>query len=135
MDTAVDYALQAHAMLPEHNALAHHAITVLHRAERYEELLQLEATLTEAARTQPRVQMLTCYACVRTGALDRAEAILWANGGLIVPDMQEGENFITGLWMELEEAKAARDGIPFDRAEAEPPHIFDFRMFAPKKKA
>ncbi len=134
MDTAVDYALQAHAQLPQHAGLALHAVTMLHRAGRYQELLAMEATLDDASRAQPRVQMLTSYACTRTGDLERAEAILWQNGGLIVPDMQEGENFITSLWLELEEAKAARDGISFDRACAEPPHIFDFRMFAPKKK-
>lgn len=134
MDTAAEYALKAHEALPAHDALALHAITVLHRAGRYADLVALEAALTDASRAQPRVRMLTASACVRTGDLARAEAILWENGGLIVPDMQEGENFITGLWLDLEEAKAARDGIPFDRAAAEPPHIFDFRMFAPKKK-
>ena len=134
MDTAVDYALQAHAQLPQHAGLALHAVTLLYRAARSEELLALVAGLNEACAAQPRVKLFTGFACVRTGNLARAEAILWENGGLVIPDMQEGETSITGLWMDLEEAKAVRDGIAFDRASAEPPHIFDFRMQVPKKK-
>ncbi len=133
-DAAIEWALAAHRQTPEHPGLALHAVTLLHRAARSGELLALEAALPPETRALPRVRLFTAFACVRTDELARAEAILWENGGLIVPDMQEGETSITGLWLALEEAKAAREGRPFDRQTAEPPHIFDFRMFAPKKK-
>lgn len=132
-DGAVEYALQAHRMLPQHAMLAQHAVRMLHDDARWEALLQLEAQLSDAVRALPRVRLYTAFACVHTGDLARAEALLWQDGGLIVPDVREGETSVTGLWMALEEAKALRDGRPFDRDTARPPHIFDFRMFATKE--
>jgi len=62
------------------------------------------------------------------GDLDLAEAILEEDGGLEIPDIKEGEISITELWFSIAEKKAARDGLPFDRATAKPPKKFDFRM-------
>ncbi len=131
---AADYAMLAHAYQPKHIGLALHAVAKLVAAEKWERLIELEKELTPEARALVRVKAYTAVACVKTGDLDRAEALLWENGGLEIPDLQEGEISITGLWYDLEEAKAKRDGKPFDREKVSPPHIFDFRMFAPKKE-
>lgn len=134
-DGAADWALKAHAALPDHAMLALHAAQTLYTAARWQDLLALEKTLAPQALALPRIQLMLATACVHTGDLARAEAMLWADGGLVVPDVQEGEVSVTELWMILEEAKAAREGRTFDRESAEVPHIFDFRMFKAKKKA
>ena len=56
------------------------------------------------------------------------------DGGINVPDIREGENTVTDLWLELEELKAKRDGREFDRNAAVVPEQFDFRMGVPREK-
>ena len=73
-------------------------------------------------------------AAEKLNMLDTAEELLNGNGGtgnhaLEIPDIQEGEISITNLWFDIEEKKAKRDGVPFDRNTARPPKKFDFRMF------
>ena len=72
---------------------------------------------------------------METGELERAEALLYADGGISVPDIREGEVSVTELWFRIEEKKAAREGRTFDRETAEPPAALDFRMNAKRKKS
>lgn len=132
-EKAVEYALLAHYARPENADLSLFALQLLYESAQWETLLRVEAGLTPAARVLPRVRMYTVFACIHTGDLARAEQLLYAEGGLEVPDIREGEVSLTELWYQLEEAKAKRDGTLFDRATATPPHQFDFRMFAAKK--
>ena len=79
------------------------------------------------------MKLLVIPALIKTGRLDEASALLYADGGLVVPDIREGEKSLTALWFDLEEAKAKKNGLPFDRTTAKPPVMFDFRMDAQKQ--
>ena len=70
---------------------------------------------------------------IKLGHLEDAEKVLWENGGLVVADIREGENIITNIYLDLEEAKAKRDGKDFDRAEADVPAILDYRVSQRRK--
>ena len=59
---------------------------------------------------------------------DPQQTLLDEDDGLEIPDIKEGEISITELWFSIAEKKAARDGLPFDKATAKPPKKFDFRM-------
>ncbi len=131
---AEQYALAAHALQPDNADLSLYTAQVLFETKNWAGMMELEPTLTAEAKAMPRMKLYTAYACIHTGDLDRADSLLYADGGLVVPDIREGEVSITDLWFTLEEAKAARDGKPFDRDTATPPSMFDFRMFAVKKE-
>ena len=90
--------------------------------------------LNDEQRALPRIRFYRALAAEKLNLLDVAEEILYADSGtgnhaLEIPDIQEGEISITNLWFDLEEKKAKRDGVPFDRNTARPPKVFDFRMF------
>ena len=87
-----------------------------------------------AVRADGRVSMTYSFALLRTGKVAEAEAILLANGGLAVTDIREGETSLTNLYIEVQKAKAAAEGITLDEADIDVPRQFDFRMHMPKKK-
>ncbi len=121
--------LAAYRLAPACDSLCRMAARALHGAGMWDVLLSFCAQLSAAQQTMPRIRLYWAVAAVKTGALELAESLLYADGGLEVPDMQEGEISVTELWYALEEQKAARDGVTFDRNTAKPPKIFDFRMF------
>jgi hypothetical protein len=68
------------------------------------------------------------------GQVAEAEEVLLRDGGLSVTDIREGEISLTSLYIEIQKAKAAAEGITLDVADIEVPRQFDFRMNVPKKK-
>lgn len=74
-----------------------------------------------------RVRLYELFANVRLKNIEEAERILYGNGGLVIPDVREGEGLVTDMWFELEELKAKRDGREFSRFTADVPKMFDFR--------
>lgn len=54
--------------------------------------------------------------------------MFYRDGGIVVPDLREGENSITELWFYLEEQKARREGRRFEEKTATPPAFANFRM-------
>ena len=67
-------------------------------------------------------------ALAHTGKLAEAEAILLKNGGLEIPDIREGENSTSGLYLYIQEQKAKRDNIPFAAEKIKVPFELDLRM-------
>ena len=91
-------------------------------------LYEFTTGLSEEQQLLPRIRFYRALAAEKLNLLDVAESLLYSDGGLEIPDIQEGEVSITNLWFDLEEKKAKRDSVPFDRASAKPPKMFDFRM-------
>ena len=102
----------------------------VHEAAMYKQNIEFIERLPEAVAANSRIRMYYVYALLRVGKLEKAEQLLYADGGIDVADIREGEISITELWFDLEEAKAVREGYAFDRAKAIPPKQFDFRMHA-----
>lgn len=124
--------LQAANMCLEDASLAKEAVRTLSGIGRWQLLLDFTSALSPEISSIPRVKMSVATALLKTGRLDEAEDLLYEGGGILVPDVREGEVSVTELWYSIEEAKAKRDGREFDRAAAKPPAMFDFRMNAEK---
>ena len=126
---AASTMLAAARMAPTDASLCKMTARTLHRAGMWDALTDFTASLPAEMFRLPRIRLYRAIALERSGALDEAEAILTEDGGLEIPDIQEGEISVTELWFSIAEKKAARDGVPFDRKTAKPPKKFDFRMF------
>ena len=99
-----------------------------------EEAAKLSQKLSPELLHIGRIRLYLTIASIHLGDLENAERTLYENGGLVVADIREGENIITNIYLDLEEAKAGRDGRPFDRNECDVPAIFDYRVSQRKKK-
>ena len=64
------------------------------------------------------------------GDISGAESILYKDGGIIVPDIREGETITLDLWVKVEKEKARISGREFDEKNIDPPTFVDFRMFS-----
>lgn len=132
-----DAAMKAKAaaeMAADDESLAKVAMELLINAKLYSEALALSENVTSRVRSIGRVRLYITIANINTGKIDEAEKVLLENGGLVVADIREGENIITNIYLDIEEAKAKRDGRPFDREEADVPAIFDYRVSQRRKK-
>lgn len=125
---AAETMLSAAQMAKDDNSLCKMTARMLARAEMWDVLYTFTDGLNEEQKKLHRIRFYRALAAEKLGLLDVAEALLYEDGGLEIPDIQEGEISITNLWFDLEEKKAKRDGKPFDRATAKPPKVFDFRM-------
>jgi len=97
-------------------------------------MLHYADKLPEDVNKVGRIKLYKAFAYLRKGSIEEAEKLVYEDGGLSVPDIREGENSITDLWFEIEEAKAARDGKPFEPDKLQPPAFLDFRMNTTQKK-
>ena len=121
-------AARAYRMRPGDISLAKEAMELLVGAEMYEDALELAAGMDADMQKVGRVQLYTAQAHIQLGHIEEAEATLYAGGGVVLPDIREGELSITELYLDIAERKAARDGVPFDRETAPVPPIFDYRQ-------
>ncbi|MBR2329277.1 MAG: hypothetical protein IKA58_05295, partial [Clostridia bacterium] len=127
-ENACLHVKNAAQMLPHDISIAKEAMEILVGAGKDLEAIELAASMPEEVRSIGRVRLYTTMAHIHLGHIEEAEAVLWENGGLILPDIREGETIITELWLLIEEAKAKRDGTEFDRNSAKVPPIFDYRQ-------
>jgi hypothetical protein len=124
---AAGFALQAARKRPADPCYAREAVKRMLKAEQYAQLLDyLDAT--PLLKDDGRALLCKGFALLRLGRLDEAGAVLHTDGGLEVPDLREGESTITGLWAELELAKAKRDGETPSPEDLIPPAQFDFKL-------
>lgn len=120
--------LAAAKMAPDDDSLCKMTARTLAKAELWDILADFTDGLSEKQKRLPRIKLYRAISADGRGDIDLAASLLEENGGLEIPDIQEGEVSITDLWFSVAEKKAARDGVPFDRATAKPPVKFDFRM-------
>ncbi len=133
-EDAAKKALAASLMLPSDESLAKEAMALLNSAGMYSEVMELYCRIAPELRSIGRVRLYVTIANIKLGNIDDAEKVLWENGGLVVADIREGENIITNIYLDIAEAKALREGKEFDRAEADVPAIFDYRVSQRRKK-
>ena len=96
--------------------------------EAYGRMLELYDLLAPDLRSVPLMKFMHSCALARTDMLDEAESILLEDGGLDIPDIREGENSTSGLYLYIREQKAKRDKIPFVAEETPVPFRLDLRM-------
>lgn len=125
---AADLARAAAALRPHDFSLVKEALSMLAAAEKWQQTLDFAATLPADVAERGSVQLSIARALARLGRLEEAETVFYRDGGIVVPDLREGENSITELWFYLEEQKALREGRSFDEKTAVPPAFANFRM-------
>ena len=126
---AAETMCSAAKMAPDDASLCKITARTLNNAGLWDTLINFTASLSEEMKRLPRIRLYRAIALEHFGQLDEAEELLVGDGGLEVPDTQEGEVSVTELWFSIAEKKAKRDGLPFDRSKVKPPKKFDFRMF------
>ena len=115
-------------MIPDDASLCKMAAKSLLKAKLHEELRVFIEELSDEMKQIPRIRLARAISAVSCGNVVLAEQLLNENGGLEIPDIQEGELSITELWFQIEEKKAELEGRVFDRTAVRPPMKFDFRM-------
>lgn len=121
--------IEASGKLPDNISMAKMTARYLDAAHMYSELLEFAEKLSPQFQNSPRIRLYRAFAAAKTGDIELADELLYADGGLILPDVQEAETCLSELWYLVEEGKASREGRSFDREKAKPPKMFDFRMF------
>ena len=96
--------------------------------EAYDKMFELSSLLSAEILALPLMKFMYAYALAHTGKIDDAEAILLENGGLDIPDIREGENSTSALYIYIQEEKAKRDNVPFDAKKVNVPFNLDLRM-------
>lgn len=131
-EKAAHLALQASLNKPDDASLAKEAVRWLLSVGKYAEAAAFAESLPDSIARIPRIRLSLAYAYMKCGRIEQSDALLNEGGGIVVPDIREGEVSVTELWYSLEELKAKRDGREFDRTKIKPPVKFDFRMNAEK---
>ncbi len=126
----VSYMLEAYRMVPEDVSLAKAVLRCLYENGRFGELKKIYEGMNTDLREIPRCRVYYAFSLAEVGDVRGAEAILYDNGGLRVPDLRECETITLDLWYRIEEKKAEAAGESFNRESAVPPQFVDFRMFA-----
>lgn len=127
-------AMRASLMKPDDVSLAKGALKQMQDSGMYAEMLNHVDKLSEDVIKIGRIKLYKAFAYLGMGCIKEAENLLNEDGGLSVPDIREGENSITDLWFDIEEAKAKKEGRVFDPDGLQPPSNLDFRMNARHKK-
>lgn len=134
LNRAAETALSAHLLNPADVSLARQALALALSAGKHEEIAIAYKLAPQTVKTDGRVAMTYAFALLRMGQVAEAEEVLLRDGGLSVTDIREGEISLTSLYIEIQKAKAAAEGITLDVADIEVPRQFDFRMNVPRKK-
>ena len=113
---------------PDDPSFSKEALKMLLGLEEYEKMSRLLEYMTNEVRQKPLIRFMESCICAHTGKLDEALAILMENGGLNVPDIREGENSTSQLYIFIQQKKAEAAGLPFDPAKVDVPFAIDLRM-------
>ena len=96
----------------------------------YAEALEAYYGLPDASKV-PLVRFFYAEALAHSGNLAEAEDILLADGGIEVPDIREGENSTSAVYLYIQKEKARRLGKILRDDEIEIPFSMDLRMTVP----
>lgn len=121
------------AMDPDDLSLAKEALRFAYEAENYNLMLSLYAGMTPEQQAAPMNLAYYAFALAHTGQPERTIEILEKDGGLVIPDLREGDNSMPNEYIYAKQVLAARQGITLQPEEIEVPPSIDFRMFHARK--
>ncbi len=116
-------AYKATRMIPTDLSLAKDCTKILLDCKQYDKLMQLIESYPYSVANDARIQMYKAFCLLEKGNVQLADEILNRNGGLVVPDIREGELSITDLWCEIEKIK----NPSLEISEQDIPLQFNFR--------
>lgn len=96
----------------------------------YDDAKEVYRQLPEESKV-PLVRFFYAEALAHTGDLAGAEAILLANGGIVIPDIREGENSTSAVYVYIQQEKTRREGRILKEEEIGIPFSMDLRMTVP----
>lgn len=94
----------------------------------YKEAMEIYDLLDEKVKYAPRLRMYLSMCYLKTGDAQKAEDILYENGGLDVPDYREGEKFLNNLYKGIRMAKYGEN-----EDEIEVPMQFNYIVYMAKE--
>ncbi len=86
-------------------SVAQSVMNLFMQTENYKEAMEIYDLLDEKVKYAPHLRMYLSMCYLKTGDAQKAEAILYENGGLDVPDYREGEKFLNNLYKGIRMAK------------------------------
>ena len=119
--------LEAWQSLPEDVSLAKATLRCLYENSCFTKLKEVYECMNGELQTEPRCMVYYGFAVLDAGDIAGAEAILYKDGGLLIPDIRECETITLDLWIAIQKAK---EGDAFDEEHMNPPRFADFRMFS-----
>ena len=120
-------ALTALSLCPDDPCAAPRCLGCLSEAGAFADVLSSFERLSPAIAALPRVRLHRIRALIETGRPEEALEDLTRDGGLVVPDVREGEETTSALWILLWSRLL---GVSEEEAERRKPvpAVFDFRM-------
>lgn len=94
----------------------------------YKEAMEIYDLLDEKVKYAPHLRMYLSMCYLKTGDAQKAEDILYENGGLDVPDYREGEKFLNNLYKGIRMAKYGEN-----EDEIEVPMQFNYIVYMAKE--
>ncbi len=125
---------KARALNPEDLPLAKETFRFAYEAGEYGLMNSLYDELAAEQRLAPKIQAYHAFALAHTGHPEEALAILEADGGLVIPDLREGDNSLSQEYIFIKQTLAAREGKVLEAKDVDVPEKIDFRMFFASKK-
>ena len=126
----VELMLRAVALRPDDISLAKECLRCLYNNRDFDNLKKVYENMPQSIKAEPRCMVYYAFALAECGNISAAEEILYKDGGMIVPDIREGETITLDLWILIEKKKAESAGKTFDMKAIDPPTFVDFRMFS-----
>lgn len=112
-------------------SLSREAMKALVETGQHKSALRFASALPADIAGIGRIRLLWAVAHLNSGNIAEAEAILYDNGALIVPDYHESESSLTDLWFAVQKAKCAKENREYDEKSLIPPPEFDYRANVP----
>ena len=129
-DKEVQLMLRAFSLRSDDVSLAKEVLRSLYNNRAFADLKKTYEDMPAALKNEPRCLLYYAFALLEGGNITAAEDILYANGGILLPDIRECETITLDLWIALEKKKAEACGKTFDEKNITPPTFVDFRMFS-----
>ncbi len=126
----VSYMLKAWDLRSDDVSLAKEVLRSLYENRCFTELKTVYEGMSDGLKEEPRCKVYYAFALLDQGDIAGAEAILYQDGGILIPDIRECETITLDLWIAVQKKKARNAGETFDGSAIEPPRFADFRMFA-----
>jgi hypothetical protein len=125
---AMELLIHLAEKFPEDFSLVKECLKVLIELDAVpEEILRICNQLPEEVLLKPMIKFCHAWGLAHAGCLKEAEEIITRNGGLEIPDIREGENSISELYLYIQKEKAKLNGeIPDEKIDI--PFALDLRM-------
>ena len=104
------------------------AFKTMLEAHDYTRLIQTYEALPQTMQKVPLIHFLYADAIARQGDVDAAEQILMEYAADEIPDIREGENSLSELYIHIRRKQAEREGGTLALEDMDIPYGFDLRM-------